>query len=266
MVHFGINGACGQMGRRLIGLLAEEEDCSLAWAAERADHPDLGRDAGVVAGLGELGVAVKDSVAAADRKPDVVLDFSAPAGIATRAQACAELGAALVIGTTGLDAESLRVIEVDIAARIPVLVAPNMSFGVNLLCGVVGKVAKALGEGYDIEIVEMHHRRKKDAPSGTALKLAHSICDALSWDPEQVLAFGREGMVGERPARQLAIHAVRGGDVVGDHTTIFSAPGERIEITHRVSNRDVFARGAIRVGQALAGRPAGLYSMQDVLG
>ncbi len=265
-MQFGINGACGQMGRRLIGLLVEEEDCSLACATERADHPDLGRDAGVIAGFGELGVLVTDSVAAAGRKPDVVLDFSVPAGIATRAQECAELGAALVIGTTGMDKESLRGIEVDLAARIPVLVAPNMGLGVNLLCGVVGKVAKALGEGYDIEIVEMHHRRKKDAPSGTALKLARSICEALSWDPEQVLAFGREGMVGERPARQLAIHAVRGGDVVGDHTIIFSGPGERIEITHRVSSRDVFARGAIRAGKSLAGRPAGLYSMQDVLG
>jgi 4-hydroxy-tetrahydrodipicolinate reductase len=152
-----------------------------------------------------------------------------------------------------------------VASKVPVLVTPNMSVGINLLLETVGQVARALGEQYDIEIVETHHRRKKDAPSGTALKLAHAICQALSWDPKEALIYGRQGEVGERPGKQIALLAVRGGDVVGDHTVIFAGEGERIELTHRASSRDVFARGAIRAARFLAGRAPGLYSMKDVL-
>ena len=262
MIRVGVNGAAGRMGRRIIGLLTEEKDCTLACALERRGHPDLGKDAGLLAGTGPLGVLIAENVSG---NPNVLLDFSAPEASVARALECARLGVAVVIGTTGLSAAQMQTIQRDAAARVPVLVAPNMSVGVSVLLNVVGGVARALGEQYDIEIVEMHHRRKKDAPSGTALALAKTICEALSWTPEQALTYGRSGMVGERPVRQIAIHAVRGGDVVGDHTVIFAGEGERIEITHRVSSRDVFARGAIRAARFLVGRAPGLYGMKDVL-
>ena len=262
MVKIGVNGACGRMGRRIISLLGEQRDCILECAVEMPGHPGLGKDAGLMAGVGELGLPIAEGVRGT---PDVVLDFSSPAGTLARARECAALGAALVIGTTGLSPEQMELIERDVAAKVAVLVAPNMSVGVNLLLRVVGQVAQALGEGYDVEIVETHHRRKKDAPSGTALKLAQTICEALGWDPGEALVYGRQGAVGERPGRQLAVHAIRGGDVVGDHTVIFAGEGERLELSHRASSRDVFARGAIRTAMFLAAKAPGLYSMEDVL-
>jgi len=182
-----------------------------------------------------------------------------------RAVECAELGTAVVVGTTGFSDEQRRTFEREVASKVPVLIAPNMSVGMNLLFELVAEVAGVLGEEYDIEIVEMHHRRKKDAPSGTALKLAERICERMSWHAGEVLLGGRHGMVGERPRRQLAVHAVRGGDVVGDHMVIFAGQGERIELIHRATSRDVFARGALRAARFLVGRPPGLYGMKDVL-
>ena len=262
MIKVGVSGASGRMGRRLISLLAEQSDCGLACALERPGHPDLGKDAGLVAGMCELGVPITEQVCG---EPDVLLDFSAPEASVDHATECAALGTAVVLGTTGFSPEQMQKLERDVGARIPLLIAPNMSVGINLLIELVGQVARALGEQYDVEIVETHHRRKKDAPSGTALQLARTICEALDWDPEQVLNYGRQGVVGERPRRQLAVHAVRGGDVTGDHTIIFAGEGERIELTHRASSRDVFAQGAIRAARFLVGRPPGLYGMRDVL-
>jgi 4-hydroxy-tetrahydrodipicolinate reductase len=250
------------MGRRIVALASEASDFTLVCTLERLGHADLGKDAGLVAGVGQLGIRIQETVSGA---PDVLLDFSSPDGCMARAAECARLGIAVVIGTTGLSEEQGAKIRSEVAAKVPVLIAPNMSVGVNLLCALTGQVAAALGEEYDVEIVEMHHRRKKDAPSGTALQLARCVCEGLSWDGSQALVYGRQGVTGERPRRQIAVHAVRGGDVVGDHTVIFAGEGERIELTHRASSRDVFVRGALRAARFLAGRPAGLYGMKDVL-
>jgi len=264
MIRFAVNGAGGRMGKRIVALLADQQDCRLVCALERAGHPDMGKDAGQVAGTQPAGVPLTGALAGAVEKPDVLLDFSTPESTLARADECAAAGVAIVIGTTGLGARDLEHLRSK-AAAVPVLVAPNMSVGVNLLTSLVGRVAAALGTDYDIEIVEMHHRRKKDAPSGTALKLAEEICTAMGWRPCETLIFGRQGMVGERPRGRIAVHAVRGGDVVGDHTVIYAGDGERIEITHRATSRDVFALGAIRAGRFLAGRRAGLYTMAQVL-
>ena len=266
MIKFGVNGAAGRMGRRLTALLNDQEDCALVCALEGEAHADLGRDAGELAGVGALGVPLVEDMGRAECLPDVVLDFSTPEATMVRVEQCAAAGVALAIGTTGLQKDDIEYVEREIAARIPVLMSPNMSIGVSLLTQLLGRVASALGEDYDVEIVEMHHRRKTDAPSGTALRFAEAICEAMSWDPGSALVYGRKGPVGERPTGGIAMHAVRGGDVVGDHTVIFAGAGERIEITHRASTRDVFAMGAIRAGRFLAGRGPGLYTMEQVLG
>ena len=261
-MKIAVNGAAGAMGRRIISLLSDVPDCHVVCALERADHPSLGEDAGVLAGTGSLGVPLTAQLGG---DPDVLLDFSAPESAMARARECAAAGTAVVIGTTGLSKDQAAELREEVAARVSLLVAPNMSIGVNLLFRLVGEVAKALGEGYDIEIVEAHHRRKKDAPSGTASELARRICAALDRDPAAVLRFGREGLCGPRISDEIGVHAIRGGDVVGDHTVIFAADGERVELVHKASSRDVFARGAIRAAVFLAGREPGLYSMQDVL-
>jgi 4-hydroxy-tetrahydrodipicolinate reductase len=249
------------MGQRVIALIAAAADMELVAAVDRPDHPDLGRDAGLLARVGELGVPLSGKLTG---KPDVAIDFSAPAATLALARDCARVGVPLLIGTTGLPTETRAEIEGKIAARIPVLVAANMSLGVNLLLRLVETAARAL-PGYDAEIIEAHHRRKKDAPSGTARELANRLLEALGRG-EGALIYGREGNVGARTSEEIAIHAVRGGDIVGDHTVLFAGEGERIELTHRASSRDVFAQGALRAARFLVQQGPGLYSMQDVLG
>jgi len=261
-MKLAVSGAAGAMGKRIISLLSETKGCRLVAALERPGHPDLGKDAGLVAGVGQLGVPISTEMSG---EPDVLVDFSAPEATIARARECADRSIALLVGTTGLSAQQQQEIERRVAARAPVLIAPNMSLGVNVLLRLVEDVARALGEGYDVEIVEAHHRRKKDAPSGTALELARRVCRALGRDPEAVLSYGRRGLAGPRKPDEVAVHAVRGGDIVGDHTVLFAGDGERVELTHRVTSRDVFARGAIRAALFLAGKPPGVYSMQDVL-
>jgi 4-hydroxy-tetrahydrodipicolinate reductase len=262
MIRVAVNGAAGRMGRRVVALLAEQEDMQLVCALERQEHPDRGRDAGLLAGIGERGVKIDDRLSG---KPQVLIDFSAPEGTVARAREASAQGVALVIGTTGLTEEQVGIIKSEAAGRVAVLVAPNMSIGMNVMFELVGRVASALGQDYDIEIVEMHHRRKKDAPSGSALKLAQCVCQAMDWKKDEVLVCGREGVTGERPRRQVAVMALRGGDVVGDHTVIFAGDGERIELTHRASSRDVFARGAIKAARAIVGMPPGFYALKDLL-
>ena len=262
MIRIAVNGAAGRMGRRLVALASEEPDLEVVAALECDGHTHLGRDAGELAGCGRLDLPLS---AEWDAAADVLIDFSSPAGMVARLDAAAAKGAALVIGTTGCTEEERGRIA-DVADRVPVLHAPNMSVGVNLLFQLVGKVAAALGDEYDIEIVEAHHRFKKDAPSGTALRLAERICAATGRDMAGDLVHGREGAVGERTQREIGIHAVRGGDIVGDHTVVFSTLGERIEVTHRAHTRDTFARGALRAARFLVGKPPGMYGMEDVLG
>jgi len=242
--------------------VSEADDMVLAGVAERPDHDLVGQDVSVVVGGAATGVLISAEIGP---DADVVVDFTVPASTAALARRCAEIGAALVSGTTNLTDEQRRRLE-DAAERVPVVWAPNMSVGVNLLFQVAGSVAKALGDEYDVEIVEIHHRFKRDAPSGTARRLAEKVAEGLGRDLADCAVHGRHGDVGERTPAEIGIHAVRGGDVVGDHTVIFAALGERIELVHRAHSRDVFVRGALRAARWVAGKPAGLYSMGDVLG
>ena len=262
MIRVAINGVAGRMGLRLAALGSAEEDMTIVAGLESAGHPALGRDVGELAGIGPLGLAV---TTAWEGEADVLVDFSTPAGTMARLPEVVTKGTAAVIGTTGLTDEQKAAVA-RAAEKVPVLLAPNMSVGVNLLFKLAGDVARALGDGYDIEIVEAHHRFKKDAPSGTALRLAERIAEATGREVATDLVHGREGAVGERTGREIGMHAVRAGDIVGDHTVLYSTLGERIELTHRAHTRDTFVRGALRAARFVAGKPAGLYGMQDVLG
>ncbi len=261
MISVGVNGAAGRMGRRLIALVGEADDLELVCAVEPAGSPALGEDAGEQAGVGTSGVAIAE-----DFSPglDVLIDFSSPEGTSSALRFCLVHKKPIVIGTTGFSDEQRA--EIDSAAHeIPCLTSPNMSVGVNLLFRLAAEVTRALGPEYDVEIVETHHRFKKDAPSGTALRLAEGVAGARRQVLSEVAVFGRHGRPGERGQGEIGIHAVRAGDVVGEHRVIFSSLGERVELVHRAHTRDCFARGALVAARYLVGRPAGAYTMADVL-
>jgi 4-hydroxy-tetrahydrodipicolinate reductase len=262
-------GAAGRMGQAITRLLAAGAvpGLELAAAVDRADSSLLRQDAGGAAGAGALGVRLSGDLAAAlEAHPDVAVDFSSPAATAATAARVAAAGVPWVVGTTGLgDPEKAAVAQA--ARRIPVVQSANMSLGVNLLFALVAQAARALqGRGYDCEIIERHHRRKKDAPSGTALFLGEAAATGFGWNLQETIIDGRSGLVGERPVRQIGFHAIRGGDIVGDHTVLFAAEGECVELSHRATSRDTLALGALRAAAWLPGRPAGLYGMRDVLG
>jgi len=262
MTRLIVNGAGGRMGRRIIALAAEDDALAVVAAFERPDHPDLGKDAGALAGVGELDVPL---AARSDVAADVAVDFSHADSALEMIDWCAAHGIGIVVGTTGLGEEGIRRLEAA-AKRIPCLMAPNMSVGVNVLFGIVGEVARALGDAYEVEIVEAHHNRKKDAPSGTALGLGERVAEGLGRRLDDVAVHGRQGMVGERTRKEIGFHAVRAGDIVGEHTVIFGSLGERVEVRHIATSRDIFVRGALRAARFLAGKPAGRYTMADVLG
>jgi 4-hydroxy-tetrahydrodipicolinate reductase len=265
MIQVVVTGAAGRMGGELVRMLRGAEGMALAAAVERPGYP-AGQDAGAAAGLPPLGVLITDDLAGAlARRPDVVLDFTTFEASAACAEACARAGVALVIGSTGFTPEA-RARVAAAARRVPIVLSPNMSVGVNAMFELVRRAAAALGDAYDVEIVEMHHRMKKDAPSGTAVRLAEVAAEALGRDPRADLRFQRSGMVGERPPREIGVQALRGGDVVGEHTVLFAGMGERLEITHRATSREQFARGAVRAARWVVGKPAGLYDMRHVLG
>jgi 4-hydroxy-tetrahydrodipicolinate reductase len=258
----GINGACGRMGQRLVQLAHEDEDLHLVAALEAAGHPDQGRDAGEVAGIGKIGVPVAADLSLHEH-PNVIIDFSSPEGTGHILPLCVDRRIPLVVATTGHTKEQKAAIE-DGAHYTAILMAPNMSLAVNVLMKLVGQAAAVLrGRGFDVEILERHHRFKKDSPSGTALHFARIIQEAMG---QTELRHGREGLVGERPAKEIGIHAVRVGDNVGEHTIVFSTLGETLELTHRAHARDCYTRGALQAAKFLADRPAGRYSMDDVLG
>jgi 4-hydroxy-tetrahydrodipicolinate reductase len=265
MVNIGIAGAAGRMGSRISALAGEYEGLRLAGAFERKGHRDLGKDVGLLAGTGETGVKVAQDIDAIMDKVDVIIDFTSVESTKENLGAAATRGKAMVIGTTGFTAEDMKEIAT-LSKSIPCVMASNMSLGVNLLLKVLQDVARALGDDYDIEIVEAHHRMKKDAPSGTAMKMAQVIAEALERKLDDVAVFSRHGIIGARTKKEIGIQTVRAGDIVGEHTVIFGGLGERIEITHKASSRDTFARGALKAALWLAGKPAGLYDMQDVLG
>ena len=262
MLRLGINGAAGRMGQRLVALASDAKDMTVVAALERDDCGVLGRDAGDVAGIGSLGVPVSTAIEA---RPDVLIDFSSPSSTIARAKECAQSKIALVVGTTGLRPEQVSALK-EAARAVACVYAPNMSVGVNVLTKLVKSAAHALGPDFDIEIVEAHHRFKKDAPSGTALKLARAAAEGLNRDLDDVGVYGRHGMVGERTDREIGVHAVRAGDIVGEHTVLFGALGEHIELKHSAHSRDTFVRGALRAARFVADKKPGLYTMEDVLG
>ncbi len=261
MTKIAILGAAGRMGQMLIRCATRIPDVRVIGACEQARHPALGHDAGVVAGAGPLGVSLTEAWTA---DADAVIDFTFHAAVTANLARAVANRQAVVLGTTGLtDDEKQRV--TDAAQVIPIVWAPNFSLGINLLLDLVRRAAAVLGPVYDAEIVEMHHRLKKDAPSGTALGLAEALAAGRGVDLRAVAIYGREGIVGERPRGEIGIHAIRGGDVVGDHTVIFAADGERVELTHKASSREAFANGALHAATWIRSQPAGLYTMRDVL-
>ncbi len=266
MTNMAIIGAAGRMGQALVRCAPRFKELQLVAAVDRSDCPLLGRDSGTVAGTAETGVPMTADLAAAVRAAGVLVDFSFHAVVPATAQAAAAAGKALVLGTTGLTPAEEGTVRAA-AQTIPIVWAPNMSLGVNLLFLLVKQAAAVLGLDYDVEIVETHHRFKKDAPSGTALRLAERVAEGRGQSFEDVACcYGRHGMSGERPKGQIAIHALRMGDVVGDHTVSFGVEGERVELTHKASSRDALAMGALRAAQWVAGRKPGLYDMGDILG
>jgi 4-hydroxy-tetrahydrodipicolinate reductase len=260
-----VAGAAGRMGSRVVACLAGAPDLRLAAALEAAGHPGLGRDAGEAAGVAHTGVSLGADAAAAIIRGRTLVEFSVPEASLAHLRIVAQAGARAVIGTTGFTPKQREEIQ-ELARRAPILVAPNMSVAVNLAFSLLATMARALGDEYDVEITEIHHRFKKDAPSGTALRMAEVVAAALGRDLAQVAVYGREGLPGERTRREIGVLSLRSGDVVGEHTVSFGTLGERLELTHRAHSRDTFAYGALRAARWLAGRGPGLYSMQDVLG
>ncbi len=264
-VRLVVLGAGGRMGRRIVALAEEGAGTTVAAAIEAAGSPLLGRDVGDLAGIGPIGVAVSADYEAAAASGVVALDFTAAEAAVEHARTAARTNTAIVIGTTGFSAAQRREIE-QLAARTPILLAANMSVGVNVLLGLVREAVRRLGPAFDIEIVEIHHNKKKDAPSGTALALAAAAAGAAGVDPAQDLTLARQGLTGERRPGEIGVLAVRGGDNVGEHSVMLLGTGERLELVHRASSRDCLAAGAVRAGLWLADKGPGLYSMEDVLG
>jgi 4-hydroxy-tetrahydrodipicolinate reductase len=261
-IRIGINGAAGRMGQRLVALATTDADLKIVAALEHAAHPQLGTDAGVVAGIGPIGVALSSGV---PDGVDVMIDFSVPAATAAILDACLAKKTPLVVATTGLDA-TLQARIRDRSAQIPLLWAPNMSPGVNLAMKLAETAAAALADhpsGADVEIIERHHRFKEDAPSGTALRFGEIIAKVMGQKKHQ---HGRSGRPGQRPHDEIGYHALRSGDHPGEHTILFGLMGETLEISVRATNRDCYARGALAAAKFLAGKSPGLYTMNDALG
>lgn len=263
-IRVGVIGAAGRMGRTLIEALAQHEGLTLAGATERPESSLIGADAGELAGLGKLGVAIVGSVKDIVADIDVLIDFSSPSATLDHLKACKSSGTAIVIGTTGFTVEQESQISAA-AQHIPVCKASNFSTGVNLCFKLLDMAARVLGDDVDIEVIEAHHRHKVDAPSGTALSMGGVVANALGRDLAEVAVYGREGQTGARDRDTIGFATVRAGDIVGDHTVLFAAEGERVEITHKASSRMSFARGALRAAQWVVSKPASLYDMQDVL-
>lgn len=263
-IKIAINGAAGRMGRCLIQAVEQTQGLELSAAIDRADSSLIGADAGELAGVGRLNVAITADVEQATRDSDVIIDFTLPEVTMALLPHCVVNQCRPVIGTTGFDEKQKQVID-ETAAQIATLLAPNMSVGVNLSLKLLDMAARVLGDDVDIEIVEAHHRHKVDAPSGTALRMGEVIADALGRDLKQCAVYGREGRTGERDRQTIGFATVRAGDIVGDHTVMFATEGERVEITHKASSRMTFALGAMRASSWLMQQSTGLFDMQDVL-
>lgn len=265
MIKVSVSGAAGRMGRAIINAVMDNPEIVLTGALETPGHSMLGSDAGDVAAVGKVGVKITDNIKRAFKEADVIIDFSTPEASMKNIENAASLKKAIVVGTTGFSVQQRDRIKT-LASGTSLVMAPNMSVGVNVLLRLVGDTASLLGADYDIEIVESHHRHKKDAPSGTAIRLAEVAADAIGRNLEEVVVFERKGIIGERKPGEIGIQCIRGGDIVGDHTVIFAGPGERLELTHRAHSRETFAAGAVKAACWVAGKPKGMYDMLDVLG
>ncbi|WP_043530892.1 4-hydroxy-tetrahydrodipicolinate reductase [Litchfieldella xinjiangensis] len=266
MTRIAIVGVAGRMGRQLVAAVHQDPDATLAAGLVKPDSSLVGVDIGELAGQGRLGVAAVATLEEAIDSFDVLIDFTTPQVTLANLAVCAEHGKRIVIGTTGLDHEQLAELDA-YRDRVPMVFAPNMSVGVNLSLKLLETAARALGdEGYDIEVIEAHHRHKVDAPSGTALKMGEVVAESLGRTLKEHGVFAREGQCGPRTDKEIGFATVRAGDIVGEHTVMFATEGERIEITHKASSRMTFAKGAVRAARWVADRDAGRYDMQDVLG
>lgn len=263
--RIAITGVAGRMGRTLVEAVQQAEGVELSAALERPGSTLIGADAGELCGLGRLGVIVADDLAKVKDDFDVLIDFTAPAATLANGEFCGGHGKKLVVGTTGLDASQRAKLEAS-AGKSGLCIAANFSTGVNVCLSLLRQAAALLGDDYDIEIYEAHHRHKVDAPSGTALAMGKAVAESIGRDLDKVAVYGREGHTGARERETIGFVTARGGDVVGDHSVMFMADGERVEITHKASSRMAFARGAVRAARWLAGQGAGVYNMEDVLG
>ncbi len=265
MIRVAISGASGRMGLTLIKAVSQTPEAELTVAVDRPDSPVIGKDAGELAALGALGVKISANLAKAADQFDVLIDFTRPEASLDYLEICRKNGKKVVIGTTGFtDAEKVKIVEA--AKSIAIMMAPNMSVGVNLSLKLLEMAAKVMGDYTDIEVIETHHRHKVDAPSGTALRMGEVVAKALGRDLKDCAVYGREGITGERDRKTIGFSTIRAGDTVGEHTVMFADEGERVEITHKASSRMTFANGAVRAAIWLKDKPNGLYDMQDVLG
>jgi len=264
MRRIAVMGAAGRMGKSLIEAIQQAQGAGLTAAVARPDSTLVGADAGELAGLGRIGVPVSTDLAQVEEEFDVLIDFTHPSVTLNNLAFCRKAGKAMVIGTTGFTAEEKQLL-VEAGKEIPIVFAANFSVGVNLCLKLLDTAARVLAEDVDIEIIEAHHRHKVDAPSGTALRMGEVVAQALGRDLKEVAVYGREGQTGARDRQTIGFATVRAGDVVGDHTVLFAAEGERVEITHKASSRMTFSKGAVRAALWLDGREPGLYDMQDVL-
>jgi 4-hydroxy-tetrahydrodipicolinate reductase len=264
-IRVAVSGAAGRMGRKVVQAITEAEGLVVGAASEQPQSSLIAADAGELAGVGHLGVALRPDLGPLVDAFDVLVDFTAPVATMRHLELCRRAGRRMVIGTTGLDADQQAAIAAA-GEQIAIVFAPNMSVGVNLCFKLLDIAARVLGDAVDVEIIEAHHRHKVDAPSGTALRMGEVIAAALGRDLGEVAVFGREGRTGPRDRRTIGFETIRAGDVVGEHTVWFAADGERVEIAHRASSRMTFAGGAVRAARWVAGKDKGLYDMQDVLG
>lgn len=265
MIKVVVCGGCGKMGSSIARLIHQNKNMRLTGIIESPTHPEISKDWGIAVGLGKTEIFIKDNLEEIIQETDQVVEFTNPEVSLKHCEISSKYNKSIIIGTTGFSSEEMQKIK-ELSADIPILLSPNMSLGVNLLFKLVTEAATILGNEYDVEVVEAHHRFKKDAPSGTAKKLAAEIARVKKSNPTEVETFGRKGIIGERKREEIGIHSIRGGDITGEHTVIFAAVGERLELTHKAHNRDTFAHGTIKAIKFLEGKPAGFYEMKDVLG
>jgi 4-hydroxy-tetrahydrodipicolinate reductase len=265
MIKVSIMGVAGRMGRSIFHILNAEDDILIVGATEISGHPEIGNDIGLISGEGELGVRISDTVEQSSADADVIVDFTTPSSTLANAKYAASNGKAIIIGTTGFTEEEKKELS-KLSENFPCVFSPNMSIGVNVMFEATKKLAEILGDDYDVEIIEAHHKHKVDAPSGTALRLGEAAAEGLGRDFNKVVRFERYGAIGERKEQEIGIQTIRAGDIVGEHTVIFCGAEERIELTHRAMSRDNFAKGVVRAVKWIPGKSAGIYTMKQVLG